>query len=116
MKPLSDMSNDELLGITNEVYDRLINATRTFLEAKQHLTRVVNNLDATVAVEMNRGNIVGKNEKEREGAARLMFPELFIEAERAQEAVWKAEVELQTAKLDEAQLTMGVRIFELVAK
>lgn len=114
MKPLDQLTQSELHQLTTEVYERLSSATTAFINARNELSRAETTLSRKVASAMHEGFIIGKNEKERDGNAQAMFPDLYQEVDAAKEAMWAADLEIQTAKIEEAQLSMGVRIFSLV--
>lgn len=113
MRNLSEMSVADLHAYTVAVYENLAKAVTEHLEAKSAYATARYSLDARLSSGIYNGEISGRNEAERTGQAMEKFPELFVAVEQTQTKMWETEVKMQVAKLDEAQLTLGVKLFEM---
>lgn len=73
-------------------------------------------LQLAVGAAIVAGEIVGKNEAERDAAARRKFPDAFATLTRLQRTSRKAKHFLDLVNLDLACLRMELRALELAAK
>lgn len=116
MKELDKLSSEELLAEVSRVYVELSEATTKYLDAERALQVANHRFEDRYAQGLIEGAISGKNDKEREAVAREIMPDYFQAIEAAQTLVWMHKKAFQLAKLEEAHITLGVRVFEFIQR
>ena len=105
-----------LLLEVNNCYMQLQTNQREYFEASELALKAKEKLEVKKVMSLYDGTITGKNTDEREGAARTIFPELFVAYGEAHDkelgAKFLLDSSIVTVELSRARL----RIFELLVK
>lgn len=103
-------SKTELLGLIGQATFEYMRAIKEHMDANLAYIEAKKDLERKIAVAMYNGEIVGKNEKEREGAAYVMFESEYklLDSTMRGEIIKRAEVRVSEAEVEMYKLTARI--------
>lgn len=111
---------EEQLKVIEKLSERVHETFNALKIAEVHYTdRVEQHFDAkerlarAIDAAYDEGEVVGKNEREREANLRRMLPDEFNEVLRCQALIWGAEREYKSRQRDAERLTLQVAIAKI---
>lgn len=100
----------------NDAYEDLVGAKREYTRAALRYAEAKHSLDIAIANDIVSGAIAGKNDTERNAAARSRYEASFVHLAKLEDTMNREKLSLDLAQIEEERVSKLLRLYELVGR